>query len=51
MLSSQYGSVFTKSHYEKIKKVYSIWICTDVPQDRAGTITKYEVHEVNVYGN
>lgn len=51
MMSSQYGSVFTKSHYEKIKKVYSIWICTDVPQDRAGTITKYEIHEVNVYGN
>ncbi|MGN0950892.1 MAG: hypothetical protein ACI4OH_09195, partial [Mitsuokella sp.] len=27
MISSQYGTVFTKSHYEKIQKVYSIWIC------------------------
>ena len=29
MVSSQYGTVFTKSHYGKIKKVYSIWICTN----------------------
>ena len=28
MISSQYGTVFVKSHYEKIQKVYSIWICT-----------------------
>ena len=27
MISSQYGREFTGSHYEKIKKVYSIWIC------------------------
>lgn len=51
LISSQHGPVFTKSHYEKIKKVYSIWICTDVPQDRLGTITKYEIHEVNICGN
>lgn len=51
LISSQHGTVFTKSHYEKIKKVYSIWICTDVPHDRCGTITKYEMHEVNIYGN
>ena len=34
MVSSQYGTVFTKSHYEKIKKVYSIWICTNPPEYR-----------------
>ena len=28
MISSQYGTVFVKLHYEKIQKVYSIWICT-----------------------
>ena len=27
MISSQYGREFTGPHYEKIKKVYSIWIC------------------------
>lgn len=50
LISSQYGTVFTKSHYEKIKKVYSIWICTDVPKRKAGTISKYAVHEENIYG-
>lgn len=26
MISSQCGTIFTKAHYEKIQKVYSIWI-------------------------
>lgn len=51
MISRQYGIVFSKSHYEKIKKVYSIWICTDVPQYRKNTITKYNMMEQNVVGN
>lgn len=34
MISSQYGPVFTKSHYEKVKKVYSIWICMNLPKFR-----------------
>lgn len=34
MISSQYGTEFTNSHYEKIKKVYSIFICIDSPQYR-----------------
>ena len=41
MISSQYGTVFDKSHYEKIEKVYSIWICPDPPVDRKNTIVKY----------
>lgn len=28
LISSQLNTVFTGSHYEKIQKVYSIWICT-----------------------
>lgn len=31
MLSAQYGSVFTQSHYEALRKVYSIWICSHPP--------------------
>ena len=27
LISSQYGVEFSDAHYEKIKKVYSIWIC------------------------
>ncbi len=34
MISSQYGREFTGPHYEKIKKVYSIWICMKPPQYR-----------------
>ena len=27
MISSQYGTEFEKSHYEKIRKVCSVWVC------------------------
>ena len=27
MISAQYGKEFTDSHYESIRKVYSIWVC------------------------
>lgn len=33
MISAQYGTEFTKSHYEDIKKVYSIWICMNPPKN------------------
>ena len=51
MLSSQYGTVFMNEHYEKIKKVNSIWICTDPPAARRNTITRYAIEEENVFGN
>ena len=50
MISSQYGTVFDKSHYEKIEKVYSIWICPDPPVDRKNTIVKYSITEESVVG-
>ena len=50
MISSQYGVMFTESHYEKIKKVYSIWICANPPTYRKNTITRYVVHEENLVG-
>lgn len=40
MVSAQYGTEFSHSHYENIKKVYSIWICTHPPKARQETITK-----------
>ena len=43
MISSQYGTEFTNSHYEKIKKVYSIWICMNPPRYKQNTITKYSI--------
>ncbi len=40
---------FDKSHYEKIRKVYSIWLCMDPPGDESG-ITQYRVQENLKYG-
>ena len=51
MISSQYGSVFTRSHYEKLKKVYSVWICMDPPKSRENTITRYFIQEGNLAGS
>ena len=51
MLSAQDGTVFTKSHYEKLRKVYSIWICTNPPKKRENTITRYHITEENLVGN
>ena len=51
MISSQYGTIFTKSHYEKIQKVYSVWICMNPPKGRSNTITEYSVAERNHIGN
>lgn len=50
-ISSQYGREFTNSHYEKLKKVYSIWICTDPPKSRENTITRYCLTEENLVGH
>jgi hypothetical protein len=51
MISSQYETEFTNAHYEKIKKVYSIWICTNPPKNRGNSITRYSVTEENLIGN
>lgn len=50
MISSQYGREFTGSHYEKLKKVCSIWICTDPPKYRGNTITRYRLAEEYLAG-
>lgn len=50
MISSQYGTEFSDSHYEKLKKVYSIWVCTSPPKYRRNTITAYSMNEQNIVG-
>lgn len=50
MISSQYGTEFTDSHFEKVKKVYSIWVCANPPKYRENTITRYAIHEENLVG-
>ena len=51
MISAQKNTVFTKKHYEKIRKVYSIWIQMDVDEANKNTITKYSVTEEQIIGN
>ena len=51
MISAQKNTIFTKSHYEKIRKVYSIWIQMNVDEDKANSITKYRIAEEQVVGN
>jgi len=51
MISSQYGVEFDKMDYNKVKKVYSIWICRNVPARLANSITCYEISERNIVGN
>ena len=51
MISAQAGTVFTKSHYEKLRKVYSIWLCTNPPKSLENTITCYQMTESNLIGD
>lgn len=50
MLSAQYGREFTAKNYDDIKKVYSIWICMNVPRKMEYTIAKYSMAKEDVYG-
>lgn len=50
MISEQYGTVFTGEHYEKLQKVYSIWICPDPAKRRRNGIFKYHTVEQTVRG-
>ena len=50
MISSQHGTEFEKSHYEKIRKVCSVWVCLNPPGYRENTITRYQMQEEHVYG-
>ena len=49
MVSEQYGTVFTSSDYQKIQKVYSIWISPN-PEDKRekSSITRYRMTKEDV---
>ena len=51
MLSAQHGPVFTKSEYGKLRKVYSIWICTRPTEEFQNTLTRYSIHPEQLIGN
>ncbi len=45
MISAQYGTEFTHSRYGDLKKVYSIWICSNPPVGRRRTMNTYGITE------
>ena len=45
MFSSQYGREFQRLEYDKLKKVYSIWVCTNPPDDYKNSINRYYMQE------
>ena len=51
MLSAQYRTVFTGSEYDKLQKVYSIWICTAPPKYLQNSINLYSLAETKLVGN
>ncbi|MBP3610527.1 MAG: hypothetical protein J6J42_09355 [Lachnospiraceae bacterium] len=50
MLSSQYGEVFTGEEFQKLKKVYSIWLVLNCPEKRGNTITRYYTERESLLG-
>ena len=50
LISSQHGVEFSKGEYGKLKKVYSIWLCTNPPERIENTMTRYVIEEVCVRG-
>ncbi len=48
MISSQKNTIFYKSDYKKIRKVYSIWVIMNT--DKENTITKYSMNEQSLVG-
>lgn len=50
MISEQYGTVFTKEEYDKLEKVYSIWICPSPVRKRKNGIFRYHIMEDTIVG-
>ena len=50
LISAQYGTVFRHSEYGNLRKVYSIWFCTDPAAGRQNTIRKLAMEESYLYG-
>ena len=51
MISAQHGPIFKKSEYGKIRKVYSIWVCTKPFDEFQNTLTRYSIRPEQLIGN
>lgn len=50
LISRQKGTVFSKSDYGKIRKVYSIWICPDPSKENRNSIAEYGFAQLKAIG-
>ena len=50
LISRQKGTVFNHSDYDKIQKVYSIWICPDPKMQNKNSIAEYGFTQQKVFG-
>ena len=50
LLSRQKGIVFQNSDYQKLQKVYSIWICIKVPKAWQNTMTVFSLEPKSLVG-
>ena len=51
MISAQHGPVFTNSEYGKIRKVYSIWVCTHPTKEFQNTLIRHSIRPEQLIGN
>lgn len=49
LISAQNGTVFAYEDYEKIRKVYSIWICINPPKSKENSIVEYKLSEKIIF--
>jgi len=50
LISRQKGTVFDHSNYDKIQKVYSIWICPSPTGDNINSIAEYGLTPTKIVG-
>lgn len=51
ILTAENGRYFVSSHYEDIRKVYSIWVCMNPQLERANTIVEYRIERMPMEGD
>lgn len=51
LLSQQGDEVIPGSHYERVRKVVSIWVCAHPPRKYAGTVTRFALEPRSLLGD
>ena len=51
MLAEQYGRYFSHSNYQKLRKVYSIWICMNAPNYVGNAMVEYKISKNDRIGS